>query len=362
MRTARRRWLRAGLVALACAGAGWLALAWLLQPERVSALLVERMEAATGLRIALAEPAGLGLLPAPAVRLRGLSARDRASGADVLAVGTLDVSLPWRSLRSTPLTLDHIRAQGIRLDRDALAAWLDRRAGDDLGPPPPLALPELATPLEIVDLSIVARDGLQLSRLDLSTSPLRDGQPFEARLDGHWALDAHAGTLALTLHTRPRASDGALLFDPLRLTLTLDDAETAPWRAEGALRLAPGLRPETRLALDLPDWPAAWPSPWPRGGAEPWRVDLTVPQTAAAPDSLSIALSQGARRIDAQLQLDALLRWLDDPAGAPLPAMQATLDAPDLDLDGLRIDGLRLRLSPDVSGTPTVAPGSDDAP
>ena len=67
MRTARRRWLRAGLVALACAGAGWLALAWLLQPERVSALLVERMEAATGLRIALAEPAGLGLLPAPAV-------------------------------------------------------------------------------------------------------------------------------------------------------------------------------------------------------------------------------------------------------------------------------------------------------
>jgi len=150
-RRRRRRWRGALLVLILIVAGGAVAIHLLLQPERVSALLVDKARAA-GLELQLAGGAHYRYTPhivavLPALRLR------TSAGDELLRAQALRVQVPWRTLWSQPLTLDELGIEQPVLDLAVLRAWLATRPSDAA------PMPDLRLQLHVSDGRIV--DGTQ---------------------------------------------------------------------------------------------------------------------------------------------------------------------------------------------------------
>jgi uncharacterized protein involved in outer membrane biogenesis len=153
VRRRRRRWLIAFAVLLVLAAAA-LWLRSLLQPERLSAFLLQRASQATGLQITLDQPARVGFWPDLHLELDGLSARIPGESSPLLTAQRVETALPWSALRSETLQLQGLRLFQPELDIDAMQRWLASRQTD--GPPAPFQLPELDAPLSVEEGTIRA--------------------------------------------------------------------------------------------------------------------------------------------------------------------------------------------------------------
>lgn len=155
-----RRWrIALGVVALA-AGGGGLVLQHLLQPERVSALLVEQARDA-GLDLRLHGHASFRYTPHIVVLLPALSLHT-GDGGQLLQAQALRVQLPWRTLWSQPLTLDELTIERPVLDLGVLRRWLGARPAGNA------PVPDLRLNLRIVDGRLV--DGGQVVARGLAAS------------------------------------------------------------------------------------------------------------------------------------------------------------------------------------------------
>lgn len=132
-RPRRRRWRIALAAAAILIGGAAFTLHLLLEPERVTALLVERAHA-VGLELRLDGTAHYRYSPRIVAVLPALSLRT-ATGAELLRAQALQVALPWRSLWTGPLTLDELSLEQPVLDLAALRAWLAARPAN--GTPAP---------------------------------------------------------------------------------------------------------------------------------------------------------------------------------------------------------------------------------
>ena len=356
----RRRWL--WLVALAALSLGaYLGVRQLLDPERLSAFLLRQASDATGLAFSSEQPASVGLWPDLHLELSGLQAHVPSPPAPVpqlparvLRVERLEVVLPWSALFEDTLVLRRLRLQAPHLDLAASRAWLAARSDD--GPPAPLRLPRLDTPLVASGGRISHPDG-SLADVNLTLDALRDGEPSVLRLSAI-AADAqmqHRQPFELALGFTPRVAADGLHLDPLRLELADPVGATTWLQAGGSLLLDHPRRLRFDLTATLPSWPKSWP-PLPLATNDAAKATLQLQLgfdgTPDARGALALQLTRGEERVSGGLELGALTDWFAAPTGTPLPPIRGQLESPRLQFEGVELRGVRLRLDDSAEARP----------
>lgn len=116
-----------GIIVLAAAGV--LVMRHYAQPRQVSRLLVSLVHDELGLELRFAGEPRYAFLPRLTLELD--EAKLSAPGATpLLSAGRLNLALPWSSLRGDVLRVDRLELDTLRLDLDALSAWLaDSKSG-----------------------------------------------------------------------------------------------------------------------------------------------------------------------------------------------------------------------------------------
>jgi hypothetical protein len=348
-----RRWRRRRIIVLALVVlvpvSAFGLLRWALQPERLGALLLARAAQATGLELAVAQPARLGIWPQLQLELVGLSARAEATDAPLLQAERVDVSLPlsllWRQ-QELPLGEVHLRAP--RFD---LAAWQRWREATAPATPAPLQLPDIAVDLQITNGTLHTRDW-RIDDVSLVATPLHDGQPF--RLDATASLHHGESVLPLLIHLRtlPRQTSEGVMLQVESLHVAADQAvDVAELAGEIDLRLPDALR----IALEGrvgTAWPGTWPA-LPEQIAPYLLGQPIVLSYTGAPDFSGVAGLQ-SRSEQRQFGMEAapteLAAWLAADPRPPLPPLTATLQLDTLDYEGVRLDGVSVRIDPAAAG------------
>jgi hypothetical protein len=377
----KRRWpkLLAAFAVLLLIGAWWVNRQ--MEPNRLTALVLDRAGAALGLELSIDGTPDYALRPEPRLVLPKLSARQPGSSTPLLHAQRAEVSLPWSTLTGDgALVITRVELERPVLDLAALAAWQATR------PEAPFELPTFTDGLRIVDGTVLG-EGWALDMLGLDLPTLRPDERAEAKLSGQFEQqttfvlfegDLGLGSAGLAsdfdLVLEGRLRDGeldvplslgaggrfdatgettALRFDLIRLRSAsplphLDASGTA------------GFGEKTTLALkgSLPSWPEDWPalpSPLAESTAA---IDFTLGYSGAADFSapLSLTLVREQTRAEAELAVPELLAWLDQAETSPLPPLRAKVETPSLVVGGVTLEGVRIRIEDDEAAEDDAAP------
>jgi hypothetical protein len=368
----KRRWPKflAAFAVLLLIGAWWVNRQ--LEPNRLTALVLDRAGTALGLELTIEGTPEYALRPEPRLVLPKLTARQPGAAAPLLTAARAEVSLPWSTLTDGgALVITRVELERPVLDLAALAAWQTTR------PEAPFELPTFTKGLRVVDGTVLG-EGWALDMLGLELASLLPGQRAEAKLSGQFERQAtfvlFEGDLGLAsaglasdfdLVLEGRLRDGelnvplslgagghfdangdttALRFDLLRLRSAspLPDLD-----ASGTAQLGDN----TTLALEgsLPSWPEDWPalpSPLAESTAA---IDFTLGYSGAADFSapLSLSLVREQTRAEAALAVPELLAWLEQTDASPLPPLRATVETPSLAVGGVTLEGVRISIEED---------------
>lgn len=397
-----------------------LSMRTLLQPDRVSAFVLDSLGRPLGLAISAGADSQYRLRGTPQLVLRKLDVREPGAATPLLRAQRMLVAVPWSTLRSRGERLDitRIELDAPVLDLAALRHWLATR------PPGKTRLPTLRDGLRIRDGRIDGGawriDGIALAlprlhparRVDARvagryrtgtfalrfevaaamTRPANDaGVAIVGALaasDGHWRLPVQL-KLSAPLHfgddgvrsRRLRAAAAAryesghtrlpfafAIASPLLLrngTLALAPAGIA-LRGDGAIAnldargaLAYGKRLLLQLDGRLAGWPAAWPAlPPPLGASHsPLPFALHYLGDADLSGIATLQLQRDGARFDARLRIPDISAWAAaDSAGAPLPPLQGRLRASRLDISGALLEGVEVRIDDPALPPPAASP------
>lgn len=331
-----RRWLLAIAIALALM---LLAIWWigrLLQPERLTAIVVAQVEKALGLEISLAAPADYALRPAPRLRLKGLSARATGSDRIVLEAAAVDIALPWATLTGGEPVITHLRLTSPILDQLALRDWLAQRPA----PTGKTALPRLTDGLRIEDGSVLG-DGWALAALNLDLPRFVTGERLQVDADGALTV-GQSDALPWRLRLEAGLGDGPGLSG---LTMAFQGASPLPTLTfTGDIDLA------GPVAIDLAGSLAAWPPDWPGLPAPLSESDSPLPFTLAwrgddpMESEIALTASRDQARFEGKAVPARLSAWLEADPAPLLPPLTGVLTAPLLEIEGSRLEGVRIEL------------------
>lgn len=404
----RRRWRRFFLIATTVLLALALFGGWLLQPEQLVPLILDRTGKALSLEITADADATARLRDRPQLVVRNLVVREPGAKTAMLRADRLLISLPWSSVRSggEEPTVERLELDAPVLDVPALQAWLAQRP-----PGEPPKIPTLTDGLRVVDGRIDNGDW-RIEGVAIDLPALHPDRPAHARIRGRY-LDAPTSIvfdLAVAM-TTPANDAGVAVVGPLTLergdwripaTLTLsgplhlgDDGiamtpakfgvsaryvsgdttlpfalglhgplrfDEATWvlapvgvalrgeepvpafDAHGALAL--GRRLAIRLDGALPQWPSSWPAlPAPvSNSTSPLPFALRYTGQPDLSDIAELSLRRDATAFDGRFRLYDVLGWIDQTGGAPLPPLDGTLRSPKLEISGATLEGVRIVL------------------
>ncbi len=344
------RWLKWLALPLVLLAAGALLVRVLLEPTRLSAFLLERASEITGLELRLQSPADIGFWPDLHLQLQGLSAHAPGAATPMLRVREADLSLPWRSLTGDAVTLQHLRLIEPVFDWAAFNAW-QLQDETQTGPPAPPRLPTFDAPVEILGARIKAPD-FRIENLNLMLPHLIENTPVTVLANGSFVRgDEVARKFALQFDTTPAWNIGKLRLAPLRLSVSSGDSPTEAITLDGELEFD-GQRLNLTAHSQLPHWPPNLPAlPLPQANDANVKLDLNYSGSTALQGDASLTLQRGNEAITAALRLGDIATWLQDDAKPMLPPLQGSINAQRLHIDGIDIEGFKLRM--DDSSTPT---------
>lgn len=408
-----RRWRRRLLVLGALLIALSLVASWLLQPKQLVPLILDRAGKALTLEISASPDAEARLRGTPQLVVRDLVVREPGGEAVLLRAKRVLLSLPWSSVRSAgkDIVIRRVELDEPELDLAALRAWLAKRPPseetaiptltdglrvsdgrvvdgtlriEDLTIDLPALHPQrraharlrgrlvdapLKMPLDLVvamsrpanhaGLGIVgtlAFEGVdwRLPATVKLSGPLRiddDGMAMTPATLGATARYESGDTrlpFALGLHGPLRIVDGTATLSPAGVALR-GDGTIPTLDAHGALSLGKHL--VLRLDGTLPRWPEAWPALPPpiSTSTSPLPFALRYDGKSDLSDITALSLRRDAMVFDSRFRLYAMLDWLAQAGGSPLPPMDGTLRAPQLEISGATLEGVQVSL--DDEGT-----------
>lgn len=412
----RRRWLRRLLVLGILLLLLSLLATWLLQPQQLVPLILDRAGKSLGLEITADGNAEARLRGEPQLVVRRLVAREPGAKNAILRAERVLLALPWSTLRNRgkDAVIERIELDAPVLDVPALQAWLAKRpAGEET------KVPTLTDGLRVVD-GRIDNDDWRIEGITVTLPSLHPQMPVEARIRGRY-LDAPTAIpfdLAVAL-TKPANDAGVAVFGPLtiergdwRLPATIrlsgplhlgeDELTVVPAKLgvsaryesgdvrlpfslglHGPLRfdeatwvLAPvgvALRGESpmpdfdahgalalgrRLVIELdgalPQWPDAWPAlPAPvSNSTSPLPFALRY---TGQPDLSGIAglqVKRDATAFDGRFRLYDVLGWIEQSGGSPLPPLDGHLRSPQLEISGATLEGVDIVLDDEDVPTP----------
>jgi hypothetical protein len=369
-RKRRWPWYLAALFVLLALGAWWVNRQ--LEPNRLTALVLERAGTALGLELSIDGTPEYALRPEPRLVLPNLVARQPGAATPILRAARAEVSLPWDTITGgDSLVITRVELQQPMLDLAALAAWQATR------PDTAFELPTLTEGIRIAEGRVIG-DGWLVSGLTLSVPELRPGAELRAeatgrvevnttRVDFTAAADVASAGLAsgLRLQSNGRilsgeldapfdlewlgafdaTGDSSLLrFDRLEMVF---QSPLPDLTATGTARLGAG----TTLSLrgEIPRWPEGWPAlPEPLAASESalaFVLEYEGPNDFSAP--LALQLKRDQTELQSAFAVPALLTWLDSDRKNPLPPLEGTLTTPRLVVAGATLEGLRIEFEPE---------------
>lgn len=378
-RKRRWPWYLAVLAVLLLLGAWWVNRQ--LEPNRLTALVLERAGTALGLELSIEGTSEYALRPEPRLVLPNLVARQPGAATAVLRATRAEVSLPWDTLTgSESLVITRIELQRPVLDLAALAAWQATR------PEAPFKLPTLTEGLRVADGRVVG-DGWLVSALSLSVPSLRPDEEASAEASGRF----EQGTTQLDF-TAAANLDKAALASGLELQSTghmVSGGTDVPFDLEwlGAFdatgdgvglafeRLAFVSQPplpdftasgDARLAAlttlsltgDIPRWPEGWPAlPAPLAQSESaLAFGLEYEGASDFSTPLALKLQRDQTGLQSRFAVPEVLAWLDGDRVNPLPPLQGVLTTPGLVVGGATLEGVRIEFEPEESAADEPAP------
>lgn len=347
---ARKRWP----MVLAIVSALMLLAIWLggrlLQPERVTAFVLDAISRASGLQISVTQPADYAFRPEPRLRLSGVQVRMPGETRSMLDIGTLDISLPWDTLFGGEPVIRSLAIADAQADVARLGDWLASRP-ESSGP---VTWPVLEDGLQI-SRSLIIGTGWQVRLNSLTLPRFAMDSSLDLGIDGNVqrnaSSDSPAATdwpFALRLVALPRQLTSNLSLEVS--ALQLDAASPLPSvKAHGGAAF--GTSSTLILDGELADWPEAWPPlPQPMATSHtPLTFQLKAGGTGRADLELTASLSRDQTVLNLQLQLAQLQAWLDAEPGSPLPPITGTLQTDRLDIEGNTLEGVRISIEPDPS-------------
>lgn len=406
--TPPRRWRRRLLVLGALLAALSLIATWLLQPKQLVPLILDRAGDALSLDISASPDAEARLRGTPQLVVRDLVVREPGGDAVLLRAKRVLLSLPWSSVRGggPDIVIRRVELDAPELDLAAVRAWLAKRPPSEETAIPTLTDGLRVTDGRIVDGTLrVEAVAIDLPALhpqrraharmrgrlvdtslkmpfDLVVAMSRPASdaglgivgtlafegddwrlPATVKLSGPLRIDddgiammpATLGASAryesgdmrlpftLGLHGPLRIADGTATLAPAGIALH-GDGTIPTLDAHGALALGKQLM--LRLDGTLPHWPEAWPalpppiststSPLPFSLRYDGRIDLS--------DITALSLQRDAMAFDSRFRLYAVLDWLAQPGGSPLPPLDGALRAPQLEISGAKLEGVQVTL------------------
>lgn len=229
----KKRWRRVliafGVVLLLLS----LATTWLLQPEQLVPLILDRTGKALGLEITADGVSEARLRGQPQLVVRNIIAREPGAKTAILRAERVLLALPWSSLRSggKDPVIERIELDAPVFDLPALQAWLARRP-----PSEDTKIPTLTDGLRVVNGRIDNGDW-RIENVDLRLPSLHPQRPVNARFRGRY-VDAATGNgtmripfdLAIAL-TRPANDTGVAAVGTLAI-------ETGDWRLPATVALS----------------------------------------------------------------------------------------------------------------------------
>ena len=371
---ARRWWKIAAVAAVLLALLAW----WVnrqLEPNRLTALVLDRAGKGMQLEISFTGQPEYALRPEPRLRVPGLSVR-APGGKEFLFAERAEISLPWATITGGDPVITRVALDSPRLDLAGLQAWLDSR------PKTPFKLPTLSQGIE-VHHGLLQGEGYRIEALELQLPYLKSGEPaklqakgrflrpgttldFEtqaeiakASAESNFTLDAK-----LLLANMPKAlhaalqSRGQFRLSDAKDAITLEaialgaDSPLPSLDGSGTLELGEQLRFD--LAASLRHWPADWPA-LPSPLAEnskglPLSLAYSGDKQLSAP--MSLRISRADTVLDAKLRLPDLLAWMDRPPGSPIPPLAGTLKTPKLEIGGAQLEGVEIEIGADEATPP----------
>ncbi|HEV2621315.1 MAG TPA: AsmA family protein [Frateuria sp.] len=319
--------LAAGLVALL------VTVYLLLQPDRFTAMLQQQAQAA-GLELSLASPASPTLFPRPALELQGLTLTAQGASMPILLAASGRLALPWRTLFGGPTVISRLEIDAPRVDLDALQAWLSGMPPRPANAPP--NIPRIDTGVRIARGTLVRGNQLLLRDFSLDAGSLLSGRAFPLVVS---AKDAEGTPMQLRLTATPRIQGNALQLNDIDLDFT--QGATLSMRLTGEAHWHGAADAAATLAGSLEH-------------ADAGRYEMSLHLTPANqndPLLLALKLDGPGNHIDLRLPPLGVAQWwtrMHDEHGPQLAAPPGSghLDATSLDLGGVRVEGLRLELTP----------------
>jgi hypothetical protein len=220
-RVRRRGWRRALLALALLCGAAASAIAWFADPGRLTALVTRQVESRFGATLTTAGSGRFSFLPGLRLSLpQPVLGRD---GDTIARADTLELVLPWSTLRARGSAIDRVDLVRPVLDVEALRRWLAAR------PPSSGSMPDLRFALHVVDGTLIGAKGVLARGID--------------------ADFATTGDVAAWLAALRDAPADAPLLPPARGTLEVATLEAGDARIEG---LHVELHDEARAAQATP--------------------------------------------------------------------------------------------------------------
>lgn len=315
----------------------------LLQPKRITDMLRDQARQA-GLTLVLGAPAEPTLWPEPALVLHSLTLS--SSNRPVLVAVRARVVLPWRTLLGGPPTITRLELDAPRLHLDQLTrVFGDTNPDHDESP----SLPHINAGVLISHGSIVHKGKVMLDGLELETGPLLPGHVFNLMLTASAYGKPFKFSLLATPHERPDAIE----LDNIHLIVDVDS--TSGLTMDGKAAWKGGADVGLSLAGTLH-----------REDGRTYQTALVLPSPQAdRPKTFRLTLEGPGLNADLDLPPSGLVDWWQDvsrpdtTADLPLPPLDGTLDAEQLDIGDTRIEGLHLSSGDDAVPAPASSAPAD---
>ncbi len=311
--------------------------------------------------------------PEPRLILPNLKVINPLDNKVFLSATRVEISLPWSTILGDTPHVTRIEADDPILDFPGLKAWQATR------PATPFEVPTFTSGLVINNGQFID-GGYSIKKIMLSLPHLEDQQPLEAEVSGIFQQEktiiSFNGPLTVAktgLHSEfsleskgelnlgdkplPYQIKTAGNFESLEKSFTIS-TKTLSLTSESPL---PNLQAALNvsfgeiLKLDSNGTIAEWPKDWPTLPAPLNKQAKNIPYQlnyagkSDFSDAIVLKLDIEKNTFSSTVKIAEIQTWADQTDGSPLPPLHGQFELPNIQLDGVSLEGVSIEITPDAA-------------
>jgi len=369
---ARRIWIFLAIFTVVIAIAAW----WIniqLEPTKLTHTVLGKIGEQLNLKFEFEGQPSYAMKPEPRLVLPNLKVVNPADNKVFLSAKRVEISLPWSTILGDTPHITRIEADDPILNFPGLRAWQATR------PVTPFEVPTFTSGLEINNGSLLD-EGYSIKNIHLSLPHLENQKPIKAKVSGIFrqgktsvGFDGPLDIAKAGLNSEfTLQSKGDLNFGdkPLPYQIKTEGnfasleksfdvhSKTLNWICVSPL---PNLQANLDLSigeslkLSSQGFIAEWPKDWPALPAPMNHQTKNIPYQlnySGKPDfsdAIALNLNIEKSQLESSLKIADIQQWVEQKDGSPLPPLRGKLDTPNIQLDGVTLEGVSIEITPDAA-------------